>query len=121
MGIGSLHADPRTTQRHYTMLGLADVSIAFNALASIELPTTISATGTTDSSVASLEKSGSSSGSSRRTKRHEMASLGENPSTKTPEIETAQPLTPREDTRRFDTRREVLLQFPIQRAISSVG
>lgn len=114
------HSDPRTTQRHYTMLGLADVSIAFNALAAIELPTMISATGTTDSSVASLEKSGSSSGSSRRTKRHEMASLGENPSTKTPEIETTQPVTPREDTRRFDTRREVLLQFPIQRTISDV-
>ncbi len=107
------------------MLGLADVSIAFNALAAIELPTRISATGTTHSSAVSHEKSGSSSGSSsgtsRRTKRHETASLGANVSTKAPEIETAQPLTPREDTRRFDTRREVLLQFPIHRAISSVG
>jgi hypothetical protein len=95
---------------------LADVATAFDAL-----PEIVSATGTSDSVAVSHEKSGSSSGSSRRTKRHETASLGANVSTKTPEIEITQPLTPREDTRRFDTRREVLLQFPTQRAISSVG
>ena len=115
------HADIRTTLKHYTRLQLADVATAFDALPAIVSSTVTSATGTSDSVAVSHEKSGTSSGTSRRTKRHQTASLGANVSTKTPEIEITQPVTPREDTRRFDTSREVLLQFPIQRTVSDVG
>jgi hypothetical protein len=114
------HADIRTTLKHYTRLQLNDVATAFDALPAIVSPTVAVATGTSDSVDVSAKNSGSSSGSNRRTKRHETACIGEKPSTDAASGDDSQSTTRQDDTGRFAKQRASTLHFPTSRAISSV-
>lgn len=112
------HADPRTTQKHYVALGLADVAGAIARLPVISEPVVAAATGT-DSACAIVEIRGSSSGSSRHTNGRQTAPSGEKPSSHVRSVEQSQGATPREDPRRFGTPREDVLHSLYTRAISS--
>jgi integrase len=113
------HTDPRTTQKHYTALGLVDVAGALASLPTISEAAVVRATGTTDSVPIDARNRGSSSGSSRRTKRHETARAAEKPSTAVDSATDSQPTQGRDVARRFGTEREDVLHSLYTRAISS--
>lgn len=113
------HADPRTTQRHYTALGLVDVAGALASLPAISEARPERATGTTDSVPRAVEIRGTSSGTSRRTNRHEPARILEKPSREADSREETQAEKPREDTGRFATTHDEVLHSLYCRALSS--
>ncbi len=108
------HANLSTTLRHYHKLSLASVAEGLAVLPVVEELAVLAATGTDSAS-------GSSSGSSRRTKRHETTRAAEiaregalaEPSTETPST--------REVTRSLGTDRDGVISFPTSRALSSAG
>lgn len=110
------HADPRTTQKHYTALGLVDVA---DALSTLPASRVARANGTTDHVYQVVEIRGTSSGTSRRTNRHQTARILEKPSMQTVASEETQDEIAHEDTRRFGTPREDVLHSLYVRAISS--
>lgn len=112
------HRDPRTTARHYTALGLSDASVAISAIPSVAAEP-LAATGTLDAVPAEPVSSGSSSGSSRRTKPRVSAGSGEKPSTGAAISTQAQVTMRRDDTGRFVTRHEDVLHSLARRAYSS--
>jgi integrase len=112
------HTDPRTTQKHYTALGLVDVAQALSALPDVQVAR---ATGTTDHAPRAVEIRGTSSGTSRRTNREQTARILEKPSTHPVACEETQTETLREDARRFGKPDEDVLHSLFRRAISSAG
>jgi integrase len=112
------HADPRTTQKHYVALGLADVAGAISRLPVVAEPSVALATGT-DSACAHVESSSSSSSSSRRTNGRETARILERSSTRPTIREDSQAAKPQEDTGRFAKPCEDVLHSLYCRAISS--
>lgn len=114
------HADPRTTQKHYTALGLVDVAGAIDRIAVVAAPSVVVATGT-DSTRGVAGSGGSSSGSSRHTNRRETPRILEKPSREPGLGEQTQSEKPQEGTRRFGTHSEDVLQSIYTRAISSAG
>jgi integrase len=115
------HADPRTTQKHYTALGLVDVAGAIGRLSAVAETVVVEATGTCDGRPAGAQITPTSSTTSRRTKPRETARIVENASTAIGSSTHSQSPTPREDTGRFATRREGVLHSLFNRALSSAG
>jgi len=108
------HSNLQTTLRHYTRLGLTDVSAAVEAMPSVGQASTLSATGTDCAS-------GSSSGSSRRTNGRQTASSRGNRSGSAPSRASMQVPTAREDPRSGVNLRARMLHSASSRALSSVG
>lgn len=113
------HADPRTTQKHYVALGLVDVAGAISALAAVAAPHAARATGTSDASPEPARITPASRVASSPTKPREPAGGRENPSRSTRAVQESQIPIPRDDTGRFATRREDVLQSVFRRALSS--
>jgi integrase len=113
------HADPRTTQKHYTALGLVDVAGAIGRLSPVAEIAVVEATGTCDEGSGGVRFTLASSTTSRRTKRRETARIVENPSTGDGESTQSQVLIPRDDTGRFATPRDPVLSSLFTRALSS--
>lgn len=113
------HRDPRTTARHYTALGLADVADAISTIPAVAVAVPLAATGTLDAVPADAVSSGSSSGSSRRTKPRVSAGRGGKPSTEGAISTQTQVEIRRDDAGRFEPKRDDVLHSLLRRAFSS--
>ncbi len=108
------HAQLSTTLRHYHKLSLSSLASGLAELPIVEAPEVLAATGT-DS------KSGSSSGSSRLTKRHETARVGEIVRDGAFGERSSQPSTGTDLPRQSATEHDAVISFPTSRALSSAG
>jgi integrase len=105
------HSSIATTLKHYAKLGLVDAAAAIACVPSVNMSTGLAATGTCDSS-------GSSSGSSRRAKSREAATIAatQHDRPRAPQVERA-----REDARRIASPRVDPLHSRSSRRLSSIG
>jgi len=105
------HSSIATTLKHYAKLGLVDAAAALASVPSVQLSTTLAATGTHDSS-------GSSSGSSRGAKPRDSARFADTSREARTKPQVARG---REDTRRIGTPRDTSLHSRSPRRLSSIG